>query len=75
MCKQNLPIIYWGDAFLTIAFNLNRVPSNSVTITLYEYKKLGPIGRNYIFIIYYEQLQKHLLLGEQHNDKVTKFDS
>ena len=36
MAQANLPISYWGDVFLTIAYVLNRVPSKSVTSTPYE---------------------------------------
>jgi hypothetical protein len=36
MAQENLPISYWGDALLTGAYILNRVPSKSVPSTLYE---------------------------------------
>ena len=36
MAQANLPITYWGDALLTAAFVLNRVPSKSVSTTPYE---------------------------------------
>jgi hypothetical protein len=36
MAQENLPISYWGDAFLTGAYILNRVPSKSVPSTPYE---------------------------------------
>ncbi|KAF7833302.1 zf-CCHC domain-containing protein/rve domain-containing protein/RVT_2 domain-containing protein/gag_pre-integrs domain-containing protein/UBN2_2 domain-containing protein [Senna tora] len=36
MAQANLPISYWGDALLTTAFILNRVPSTSVASTPYE---------------------------------------
>ena len=36
MAQANLPITYWGDALLTAAFILNRVPSKSVSTTPYE---------------------------------------
>ncbi|KAF7802752.1 ribonuclease H [Senna tora] len=36
MAQENLPISYWGDALLTTAFILNRVPSTLVTSTPYE---------------------------------------
>ena len=36
MARANLPISYWGDALLTAAYILNRVPSKSVSSTPYE---------------------------------------
>ena len=36
MAQANLPISYWGDALLTAAYILNRVPSKSVPSTSYE---------------------------------------
>ena len=36
MAQANIPISYWGDAFLTATYVLNRVPSKSVTSTPYE---------------------------------------
>ena len=36
MVQANLPISYWGDALLTAAYILNRVPSKSVSSTAYE---------------------------------------
>ena len=36
MAQANLPISYWGDAILTAAYILNRVPSKSVPSTPYE---------------------------------------
>jgi hypothetical protein len=36
MAQANLPISYWGDAFFTTAYILNRVPSKSVPSTRYE---------------------------------------
>ena len=36
MAQDHLPITFWGDALLTATFILNRVPSKSVTTTLYE---------------------------------------
>ena len=36
MAQANLPISYWGDALLTAAYILNRVPSISVSSTPYE---------------------------------------
>jgi hypothetical protein len=36
MAQANLPISFWGDALLTAAYILNRVPSKSVTGTPYE---------------------------------------
>ena len=36
MVQANLPISYQGDALLTATYILNRVPSKSVTTTLYE---------------------------------------
>jgi len=36
MAQTNLPIFFWGDALLTAAYILNRVPSKSVSSTLYE---------------------------------------
>ena len=36
MAQANLPISYWGDALLTAAYILNRVPSKSVSSTPYE---------------------------------------
>ena len=36
MAQANLPISFWGDALLTVAFVLNRVPSKSVNSTPYE---------------------------------------
>ena len=34
--RNNLSISFWGDALLTVAYILNRVPSKSVTATPYE---------------------------------------
>ncbi|KAL0350110.1 UNVERIFIED_CONTAM: Retrovirus-related Pol polyprotein from transposon TNT 1-94 [Sesamum radiatum] len=36
MAQANLPISFWGDAILTAAYILNRVPSKSVPSTPYE---------------------------------------
>ena len=36
MAQANLPISYWGDALLTAAYILNRVPFISVSSTPYE---------------------------------------
>ena len=36
MAQANLPIHYWGDAWFTTAYVLNRVPSKSVSSTPYE---------------------------------------
>ena len=36
MAQANLPISFWGDVLLTIAYVLNRVPSKSVPSTPYE---------------------------------------
>jgi len=36
MAQANLPISFWGDALLTAAYILNRVPSQSVPTTPYE---------------------------------------
>jgi transposase InsO family protein len=36
MAQANLPISFWGDALLTAAYILNRVPSKSVSSTPYE---------------------------------------
>ena len=36
MAQANLPISYWGDALLTAAYILNKVPSKSVPSTPYE---------------------------------------
>ena len=36
MAQTNLPITYWGDTLLTNTYVLNRVPSKSVTTTLYK---------------------------------------
>ena len=36
MAQANLPISFWGDALLTAAYVLNRVPSKSVPSTPYE---------------------------------------
>ena len=36
MVQANLPISYWGDALLTAAYTLNRVPSKSISTTPYE---------------------------------------
>ena len=36
MVQANSPISYWGDALLTTAYILNRVPSKSVSSTPYE---------------------------------------
>jgi transposase InsO family protein len=36
MAQANLQISFWGDALLTAAYILNRVPSKSVSSTSYE---------------------------------------
>ncbi|KAL0298186.1 UNVERIFIED_CONTAM: Copia protein [Sesamum angustifolium] len=36
IAQANLPISFWGDAILTAAFILNRVPSKSIPSTPYE---------------------------------------
>ena len=36
MAQANLPISFWGDALLTAAYIINRVPSKSVPSTPYE---------------------------------------
>ena len=36
MAQANLPISFWGDALLTVAYVLNRVHSKSVPSTPYE---------------------------------------
>ena len=36
MVQANLPILYWGDALLTVAYILNRVPTKLVISTPYE---------------------------------------
>ena len=36
MAQANLPISFWGDALLTAAYILNRVPSQSVPSTPFE---------------------------------------
>ena len=36
MAQANLPIFFWGDVLLTVAYILNQVPSKSVSSTLYE---------------------------------------
>jgi hypothetical protein len=39
MAQANLPISFWGDALLTATYILNRVPSQSVSSTPYEFWK------------------------------------
>ena len=36
MAQVNLPITNWGNTLLTITFILNRIPSKSIPIILYE---------------------------------------
>ena len=36
MAQANLPISFWGDALLTVAYILNHVPSKLVPTTPYE---------------------------------------
>ena len=36
MAQANLPISYWGDALLTVAYILNCVPTKSAISTTYE---------------------------------------
>jgi hypothetical protein len=36
MVYINLSITFWGDVLLTTVYNLNRVPSKSVSSTPYE---------------------------------------
>ncbi|KAL0413193.1 UNVERIFIED_CONTAM: hypothetical protein Sradi_1521000 [Sesamum radiatum] len=36
MAQENLPISFWGDAILTVAYILNCVPCKSVPATPYE---------------------------------------
>lgn len=36
MAQANLPISYWGDALLSVAYVLNCVPFKSVSTTPYE---------------------------------------
>ena len=36
MAQANLPIYFWGDALLTAAYILNRVPSQSISSNPYE---------------------------------------
>ena len=36
MAQANLPISFWGDALMAVAYILNRVPSKSVPSTPYE---------------------------------------
>src|SRR5436190_22390001 len=36
MAQASLPVSFWGDALLIAAYLLNRVPSKSVELTLYE---------------------------------------
>ena len=36
MAQANLPIFFWGDALLTVAYILNRVLSKSVPSIPYE---------------------------------------
>jgi hypothetical protein len=36
MTQTNLPISFWGDALLTAAYILDRVPSKFISSTLYE---------------------------------------
>jgi hypothetical protein len=36
MAQASLPVSFWGDALLTAAYLLNRVPSKSVELTPYE---------------------------------------
>ena len=36
MAQTNLPISFWGDVLLTVAYILNKVASKSVSSTLYE---------------------------------------
>ena len=58
MAQANLPISFWGDALLTAAYILNRVPSKSVSSTLYELwndekpdlGNLHPMGVQLMFI-------------------------
>ena len=36
MSLTDLPLLFWGYALETVAFTLNRAPSKSVEMTLYE---------------------------------------
>ena len=36
MAQANVPILFWGDALLTVAYILNCVPSKSIPTTPYE---------------------------------------
>lgn len=102
MAQANLPISYWGDALLTAAYVLNRVPSKSVTFTPYElwtgrkpdlsyfrpwgcsayihdtsskFGKLGPRGKQCVFVRYPEVSKGYVLVGEQENGQVTEMES
>ena len=72
MAQANLPISFWGDALLTAAYVLNRVPSKSVPTTPYELgngKKLNLEGlRPWGFAGYiHNTSHKHGKLGPRAN--------
>jgi hypothetical protein len=37
MAQANMPLIFWGDALLTVVYILNRVSSKYVSSTPYEF--------------------------------------
>ncbi|KAL0322195.1 UNVERIFIED_CONTAM: Copia protein [Sesamum calycinum] len=72
MAQANLPISFWGDAILTTAYILNRVPSKSIPSTPYElwhgrkssFKGLRLWGR-----------QGYVMYGEYPNKGMTEIES
>ncbi|KAL0386517.1 UNVERIFIED_CONTAM: Copia protein [Sesamum latifolium] len=65
MAQANLPISFWGDAILTAAYILNRVPSKSIPTTPYElwhgkaqFRRLTPMGVGRGYVMYGEHPDK-----------------
>uniref|UniRef100_A0A2N9FM86 Integrase catalytic domain-containing protein n=1 Tax=Fagus sylvatica TaxID=28930 RepID=A0A2N9FM86_FAGSY len=71
MAQANLPISFWGDALLTAAYILNRVPSH----TAHKYGKLGPRARKHIFIRYSDSSKGYVMYGEHPNGGMTEIES
>ena len=46
MAQAKLPISFWGDALMTVAYLLNRVSSKSIPSTPYELWKCAKLGLN-----------------------------
>uniref|UniRef100_A0A2N9EKF5 Integrase catalytic domain-containing protein n=1 Tax=Fagus sylvatica TaxID=28930 RepID=A0A2N9EKF5_FAGSY len=83
MAQANLPISFWGDALLTAAYILNRVPFQSVSSTPYELWKgkkpnlehLRPWGSASFVHSTAHNSKGYVMYGEHPNGGMTEIES